>query len=101
MKRVKKKLKSDSLTKRELADTKVLQSIQTNLNAGYSYKKIAYIFNLANAPTRQGGKWSAVQVFRVIKRNGLKKRALSTHQKDITPWTKEQIIKIVKRSRKL
>ena len=87
------------LTKRELADIKVLQSIQTLLNAGYSYKKIAYMFNLAKTPTRQGGQWSAVQVFRIAKRNQLKKQKLSTRQEDITPWTKEYIIQLVIRNR--
>ena len=60
-------------TKRELADKKVILSLQILLNAGYSYKKIAYCFNMANTPTRQGAKWSAGQVFRVVKRNGLKR----------------------------
>ena len=95
----KKKLKDYKLTKREIADIKVLQSLQTNLNAGHSYQKIADIFNLANTPTRQGGEWSAVQVFRVVKRNKLKRQKLSTRSKDVTPWTKEHIIKLVIRNR--
>lgn len=37
----KKKVKDYKLTKREKADIKVLQAIQTNLNAGLSYQKIA------------------------------------------------------------
>ena len=60
-------------TKRELADKRVVQSLQTLLNFGYSYKKIAYCFNMARTPTRQGKRWSAGQVFRVVKRNGLKR----------------------------
>ena len=94
-----KKLKDYKLTKREIADIKVLQAIQTNLNAGLSYQGIADMFNLAKTPTRQGCEWSAVQVFRVVKRNKLKKQKLSKRQKDINPWTKEHIIKLVIRNR--
>ena len=94
-----KKPKPLKLTKAQQADIKVLQSLQTLLNAKYSYKSIAYIFNLARTPTRQGKRWSAVQVFRVVKRNKLKRKALSPHQRDINPWTQDQLIKIVMRNR--
>ena len=76
-----------------------MQSLQTNLNAGLSYQSIANLLNMARKPTRQGKKWSAVQVYRVIKRNKLKKKKRSTSQKDIEPWTKEQIMNIVKRNK--
>ena len=95
----KKKVKDYKLTRREKADIKVLQAIQTNLNAGLSYQKIADMFNMSNTPTRQGAEWSAVQVFRVVKRNKLKKKKRSVHPKDVTPWTKEHIIKLVIRNR--
>ena len=95
----KKKLKDYKLTKREKADIKVLKSIQINLNAGLSYQKIADCFNLAGTPTRQGAEWSAVQVFRVVKRNKLKKQKVSLDQSNVTPWTKEHIIKLVIRNR--
>ena len=91
--------KPHKLTKAQQADIKVLQYIQINLNAGLSYQKIADIFNMARTPTRQGKQWSAVQVSRVVKRNRLKREALSTHTKDITPWTQDQLIKIVMRNR--
>ena len=91
--------KPPKLTQAQQADIKILQSIQTNLNAGLSYQKIAYIFNLARTPTRQGKRWSAGQVFRVVKRNKLKREALSTHQRDINPWTQDQLIKIVMRNK--
>ena len=94
-----KKPKDYKLTKRELADTKVLQSIQINLNAGLSYKKIALCFNLAGTPTRQGKKWSAMQVFRVVKRNNLKKQKVSLDQSNVKSWNKEQLIDIVTRNR--
>lgn len=67
----KKTKKSRTPIKRELADKRILQPIKTLLKAGYSYKKIAYAFNLSNTPTRQGKRWTAVQVFRVVKRNNL------------------------------
>ena len=87
------------LTKTQQADIKVLQPFQTLLNAKYSYKSIAYIFNLARTPTRQGKRWSAVQVFRVVKRNKLKRQVLSTRQKDIALLTQDQLIKIVMRNK--
>ena len=91
--------KPHKLTKAQESDIKVLQSIQTNLNAGHSYQKIADIFNMTRSRTRQGKRWSAGQVFRIVKRNKLKRKALSTHQKDITPLTQDQLIKIVMRNR--
>ena len=60
-------------TKRELADKRVVRSLQTLLNANYTLKQMATMFNMANTPTRRGKKWTAVQVCRVIKRNNLKK----------------------------
>ena len=59
-------------TKQELADQKVVPSLKILIKAGYSYKKMAYAFNLANTPTRRGKRWTAVQIYRVVKRNKLK-----------------------------
>ena len=67
-----KEKKSRKPTKRELADKRILQSLKILIKEGYSYKKIAYAFNLANTPTRQGTRWTAVQIFRVVKRNNLR-----------------------------
>ena len=88
------------LTQAQQADMKVIQSIQTNLNAGLSYKKIAILFNMAKTSTRQGKKWSAVQVGRVVRRNQLKPEKLSLHLKDRTPLNQDQLIKIVRRREK-
>lgn len=60
--------------KKELSDQRFVPPIQSFLNAGFSYKKVAYALNEAGSKTRQGKKWSAIQVFRVVKRNNLKRK---------------------------
>ena len=57
--------------KRKLADQAVVPQIKLLRQQGYSYKKIANALNKSNVPTRQGGKWSDIQVIRVAKRNKL------------------------------
>ena len=66
-------LKAQKPTKRELADQRIVPSLKILIKSGYSYKRIAYAFNLSTPRTRQGKKWSAAQVFRVVKRNNLNK----------------------------
>ena len=90
--------KPHKLTQAQQADMKVIQSIQTNLNAGLSYQKIAYIFNLTHTPTRQGKQWWAGQVIRIVKRNKLKREKISLKAKPL--WTQDQLIKIVRRREK-
>lgn len=65
-------LKEKQPTKQELADQKVVPSLKILIKAGYSYQKMAYAFNMSSTPTRRGKRWTAVQVYRVIKRNKLK-----------------------------
>ena len=65
-------LKEKKPTKQELADQKIIPSLKTLINAGYSYKRMAYAFNLSSTPTRRRKRWTAVQIFRVVKRNKLK-----------------------------
>lgn len=67
-------LPKKKLSKLELADKRVVPAIKIHLNAGQSYKKIAHIFNFTGTRSRRGGKWSAVQIWRVVKRNNLKRK---------------------------
>ncbi len=63
------KKKEKPLSKRELHDLKVAPLLKSLKHQGMSFEKIAQNFNETGAVfTRQGGKWSAMQVFRIYKR---------------------------------
>lgn len=58
-------------SKRELADKAVLPQIRILRKAGHTFAQIAQIFNKSKVETRQGGKWSDIQVLRISKRNNV------------------------------
>ena len=70
------KKKEKPLSQREIHDLKVAPLLKSLKHQGMTFEKIAQNFNETGAvSTRQGGKWSAMQVFRIYKR-------LNGHMKD-------------------
>ena len=65
------KLKSDTPTKRELADKEILPTIKALRLQGLSYEKVADALNDTGIKTRWGKLWTQHQVIRVAKRNKL------------------------------
>ena len=56
-------------TKMQKDDAKVWQTIRTLRRQGYSFEMIADALNMANVPSRLGGKWYQTSVIRVYNRN--------------------------------
>ena len=66
--RVKKEAKPREFNQRELFDYQVAPLLKSLRHQGLSFEKIAQNFNQTGVATRQGGQWSARQVFRIYKR---------------------------------
>ena len=73
-----KPLKASVKVKREFKRSKVQQADQAVLSVikclrgqGLSFEKVARSLNQESVPTRRGGKWTDMQVIRIVKRNGL------------------------------
>lgn len=60
--------KMREFNKRERFDLTVAAALKSLRHQGVSFEKIAKTFNETGVKTRQGGKWSSRQVFRICKR---------------------------------
>ena len=63
------KVKPIKLSKRQVADNKVWQTIKAFRKEGYSFEMIARALNKSSVSSRLGGKWHQTSVMRVFQRN--------------------------------